>query len=264
MAIGSQGTVDLFDFDRCNGLLLNHMVVDHQSSLNPYGCEFSTNGTYLYISSGADLQPGKPFNFYLGDSSRATVGLPNIPNYELGPLTIYQANAGEDKSWCSNDSIKGAYIGSEEVSGVQYSWYPTEGLDNPSIAKPFANPSQTTMYVLTVTDTSIKYSCQSRDDTVWVRVVDCDTSKRQLFFPDAFTPNNDGVNDFFGPLKSVTELIELKIYNRWGQIIHDSPVKWDGNYKSKPQSIGTFVYYAIVQKADGERKRVSGIFSLIR
>ncbi len=235
---------------------------------NPIRNMYNSNAGVILLPDSFGLACDfRPFSFYLGDSSISYYGLPNIPNYNLGPTSIYEADAGEDTIICIEDSsTTGVFIGKAAIPGVSYLWHPVDGLDNPNASMPLANPSQTTMYVVTLTDTSIKYSCQTREDTVWVRVSSCDTVDtlaHPIIFPDAFTPNNDGSNDLFGPVAGV-ELLEFKIYNRWGQVVYDSPSKWDGTCKGKEQPMGTFIYYAIVQVENGERKKVSGVVSLLR
>jgi len=133
---------------------------------------------YLSVISQPDsaypLCNFQSFSIYLGDSSKSTFGLPNMPNYNLDALSIYKADAGEEKTWCVEDTtIKGFILGVPSVEGVQYSWHPSDSLSSNNTAQPFASPSQTTMYVVTLTDTSIKYSCQSRVDSVFVEVRDC-------------------------------------------------------------------------------------------
>ncbi len=58
----------------------------------------------------------------------------------------------------------------------------------------------------------------------------------RLFVPEVFTPNGDGLNDTFVlPNAHITDF-DLKIYNRWGEIIFesfDSDIPWDGTYKGK-------------------------------
>ena len=61
--------------------------------------------------------------------------------------------------------------------------------------------------------------------------------------PNAFTPNNDDLNDTYyykgeGPL----EVLEFRIYNRWGGLVHDAVTPWDGMYKSKPHPTDVLVY----------------------
>ncbi len=43
--------IDLFNFDRCNGLLYNHQVIDSTTDREYYGVEFSRSGKYIYTSA---------------------------------------------------------------------------------------------------------------------------------------------------------------------------------------------------------------------
>ncbi|MDB5136688.1 MAG: Gliding motility-associated C-terminal protein, partial [Mucilaginibacter sp.] len=70
---------------------------------------------------------------------------------------------------------------------ANYSWLPADGLSNPTIKNPVAKPSVTTTYTLTVTTTG---GCTASAD-VTVTVLD------QVMIPNAFTPNGDGINDFW-------------------------------------------------------------------
>jgi len=140
-------------------------------TFNQYTVHLSVINEPDSVGSKCDF---KSYNFYLGDSSTTFLGLPNMPNYNLDPLSIYQADAGINTVICEEDTtVKGVILGVPTVSSVTYSWDPTDSLNDADTSQPFAYPSQTTMYVVTVTDTSIKNSCQSREDTVWVVVKNC-------------------------------------------------------------------------------------------
>ena len=69
---------------------------------------------------------------------------------------------------------------------------------------------------------------------------------KQFFMPDAFTPNNDGLNDLFRVPPNVSlKLIEFSVYDRWGNKIFttgDVRKGWDGNYKGVKLGSGVFVY----------------------
>ena len=57
-----------------------------------------------------------------------------------------------------------------------------------------------------------------------------------LYIPNAFTPDNDGINDFFAPQGAHFDSFEMEIYNRWGERIYytveiDKP--WDGKVKGE-------------------------------
>ncbi len=68
------------------------------------------------------------------------------------------ANAGGDVTLCSGESIL-----LQGTGGITYSWSPALGLSNPSAASTIANPTMTTTYTLTITDS---YGCAAADDVV--------------------------------------------------------------------------------------------------
>jgi hypothetical protein len=71
------------------------------------------------------------------------------------------SNAGLDAVINCNQNQNGLTIGSNSISGLQYSWTPANGLTNVNIANPFANPSITTTYVLNVFNPT--NGCHSND-----------------------------------------------------------------------------------------------------
>ena len=72
---------------------------------------------------------------------------------------------------------------------------------------------------------------------------DCD-----IYFPNAFTPNGDGLNDEFrAVLGCQIEYYDLSIFNRWGELIfksNDDSSGWNGSYKGKQSPTGQYVYKA--------------------
>jgi gliding motility-associated-like protein len=82
----------------------------------------------------------------------------------LKPALPPVADAGLDRTLCKNGSVP---IGSAALPGYSYSWFPTTGLNNPHISNPVATPADTTMYVVTVTDSLTGCSIT---DTVFTNV----------------------------------------------------------------------------------------------
>jgi hypothetical protein len=122
------------------------------------------------------------FKLYLGDSSYVSLGLPNFPNYNLGPLSIYEADAGRDTIICtdSTNNQKVVQIGNTKINGVQYQWYPNYNLSSDSVAQPLAYPDSSTWYYVMLSDTTIKNACKTRLDSVLVEVKKCVTSVKNL------------------------------------------------------------------------------------
>ncbi|SEI40318.1 gliding motility-associated C-terminal domain-containing protein [Dyadobacter koreensis] len=70
----------------------------------------------------------------------------------------------------------------------------------------------------------------------------CDAS---VFIPDIFTPNGDHINDAFDIVISNGEGVDLRIYDRWGNIVHHgkkSEIPWDGKVNGTDALIGTYTY----------------------
>lgn len=84
----------------------------------------------------------------------------------------------------------------------------------------------------------------------------------QLFLPNAFTPNGDGLNETFGPDPNLVYDFELQIFDRFGkQQAHLKNQGWDGSELKQ----GSYVYFLNYQLSpDGERRILRGIVNLIR
>ena len=86
--------------------------------------------------------------------------------------------------------------------------------------------------------------------------------------PNAFTPNGDGTNDGFQLIhKSLDELIEYKIFNRWGQVVFESDdlnATWDGTFKGVDQEVGVYVVYVRAIGVYGDEFEFKKNLTLIR
>jgi gliding motility-associated-like protein len=88
--------------------------------------------------------------------------------------------------------------------------------------------------------------------------------RQEVFIPQGFSPNNDGINDFFVLENTQGKVISLEVYNRWGNLIHRSK-KYENNWAGKTtqgihigDDVPTGTYYYIIQ-IDGKDKRVGYI-----
>ncbi len=65
------------------------------------------------------------------------------------------------------------------------------------------------------------------------------------FIPNAFSPNHDGINEYFKPITAGLSTYLFEIYDRWGTLVYtDTPESkgWDGSFKGAPAEAGTYVY----------------------
>lgn len=143
------------------------------------------------------------------------------------------------------------------AKGSGYSWAYEPSIITNLDTLVAVQPDEAQTYLLTVTENGCEVLCSY---TVYV--------KNGLLVPTAFSPNNDGVNDVFRILNTNIKLLNLAIYNRWGeQVFYSTDLEdgWDGIYKSIPQPMGTFVWacdYEIIKT--GKRKTAKGNVTLLR
>jgi gliding motility-associated-like protein len=78
--------------------------------------------------------------------------------------------------------------------------------------------------------------------------------------PNVFTPNGDGLNDYFRPNPySFVERVDMKIYNRWGNLVfrtEDPDINWDGKQLNSDRLVSPGVYYYV---CDVFEQRISGL-----
>lgn len=93
-------------------------------------------------------------------------------------------------------------------------------------------------------------------------------ARKELLIPNAFSPNNDGQNDFFKVCNITNEkLIDFKVFNRWGTILFrttDPKQGWDGTNKGQMQPLGVYGYVIRIGYADGYVETYKGTVTLIR
>jgi gliding motility-associated-like protein len=85
--------------------------------------------------------------------------------------------------------------------------------------------------------------------------------------PTAFSPNGDGENDILYVRGAAIQTLDLKIYNRWGQLVFETRSQekgWDGTFNGEPQPIEAYAYVLSVTFIDGTAKLLKGNITLLR
>ncbi len=144
--------------------------------------------------------------------------------------------------------------------GIVWSWTPSADLSCSDCANPIASPNETTQYLVTVTDLN---GCVNTINILIIVEEVCNS----INIPNAFTPNGDGLNDVFNFINNniFNQVIEFKIYDRWGNVVFDdkSGTGWDGKNKfGLLYEVGSFTYFLRIQCAEGE-EIVKGNLTLI-
>jgi len=146
---------------------------------------------------------------------------------------------------------------------LNVSWVPSGHVQSPGSYTTNASPGQTTTYTVTVSDNN---GC-SISKTVQVVVIEDGCSEKDVFVPNTFTPNSDGVNDLLFVRGIKIRELYFAVYNRWGEKVFDTNDRskgWDGIYKGRPADPGVFGYYLKVTCWGGGQFEKKGNVTLIR
>jgi len=128
-------------------------------------------------------------------------------------------------------------------------------------------PTESTIYTAVITS---QEGCQVEVSQA-IKV----TKAKEVHIPNAFSPNGDGINDYFtvfGGTSYVRNIKSLQIFNRWGakvfsknnMDINDEAQGWNGKLGAKDSSMGVYIYVAEIEFIDGETTVMTGDVSLMK
>jgi gliding motility-associated-like protein len=160
-------------------------------------------------------------------------------------------------------------------SDVDFVWEPSNWLSDPTIADPVSRPIQPVIYTVTATDNN---GC-TKTDTVQIDLsIDYDAA---LFIPNAFTPNNDGVNDVFYARSNMPDALRIdyfRIFDKYNETVFDlaeleghenaTPEDiffgWEGVFRGEKAEAGAYRFTISVVFPDGVNRNFAGTVQLIR
>lgn len=178
------------------------------------------------------------------DTVTRTIKVYPYPNVYLGPDTAICPNAG---SLVLKDALN------ENHPAASWLWNTGAKTSHITVSAPGT-------YVTTVTENNC-----SASDTIEV-LKNC-----YIDIPNTFTPNGDGVNDYFFPRNLLSKGLtsfKLNIFNRWGELIYETHALdgrgWDGKYNDVPQPEGVFIYVIEASFTDGRTEKYQGNLTLLR
>jgi gliding motility-associated-like protein len=140
-------------------------------------------------------------------------------------------------------------------------WTPNSTLTNANTFSPYAKPTGTTVYTMTVTDAN---GCVSADNMQVTVLPYC------LKVMDAFTPNGDGMNDRWIVTNNggnCVEQVYATVFNRYGNVVYKNDNyqnNWDGTYNGKPVADATYYYVITYQLINGKKVVLKGDVTILR
>ncbi len=246
---------------RCYGDSTGELVVLGSGGTPPY--RYSIDGVRFQRDSAFLKIPARTYQVVVRDSTGCRTSFPvSVPQPPL-----LQVNAGQDVEIDLGTSqvLRAIIVPSSKL--VNYAWTPADSTINckdcPVVT---VMPLNTVIYRVTVRDSQ---NCTAFDD-VLLKVI----KRRPIYAPNVFSPNNDGVNDFFtlaGNNAAVT-IKSLRVFNRWGDMLYSGTnlplgaerTGWDGTFGGRDIPPDVFVYVAVVSFIDGEEIVIKGDITLMR
>ncbi|MBW7952875.1 MAG: gliding motility-associated C-terminal domain-containing protein, partial [Chitinophagaceae bacterium] len=205
----------------CNQLY-GSLKANVSGGISPYSYVWSNSATTQSINN---LHAGN-FSVVVKDANACSITKNTVVKDSMNTISL---NLGKDTSFCPGNQL----VLDAGTGFSSYLW------QNNSTSSKFTVTTTGTYYVK-VTD---KDGC-NKSDTIKI-VVDCS----DVYFPTAFTPNNDGLNDTFGAIGNISAITiyTLNVYDRWGQLIFSSNnpfVKWNGKQNGIDSDLGSYVWTA--------------------
>ncbi len=291
--VNTQGTYDLLVTNKENGCTASDVIFVFENTNRPNDLMISTQAPLCFGDFGSfevrEVMGGEePFlySFDEGQSFSTEVAYDNLysGNYEL---IVQDVNGCEFSKSFVIPTVSEKFVLLDPEVIIQLGelgslstitnipndlidsiiWSPTAGLTCTDCLDPEVEIFEDTRYQVTVVDTN---GCVASDETL-LRV----RKDRNVFIPNAFSPNGDGANDFFfvhADPYSVRKINVLRIYNRWGEQLFESKdalpndplVGWDGFFKGQVLNPAVYTFYAELEFVDGVKQLYKGDVSLIR
>lgn len=204
----------------------------------------------------------------------------NLPS--ISPYAIFQTDDGEEEGTEYSGSAPLTatfYANASDVGNytAYYEWHFTlEGESEPYLIRYDENTEYTftdagshsiELYATFVNGTDTVYYTSDYWETAEPLTVTI--SESYLDFPNAFSPNGDGINDIYKAKDGYQSIVEFHaaIFNRWGKVLYewDDPAGgWDGTYNGKDVKQGVYFVVVKAKGADGINFKFKRDVNLLR
>ncbi|MBA3830253.1 MAG: gliding motility-associated C-terminal domain-containing protein [Taibaiella sp.] len=249
--------------DVCQGEVVNVSLGYANEHVDKYVWSFDGADTVYSASGGGPYGlrwhiPGPKVVQLIAYTSDCP-SLPERDTVNVHPLADAHIGTVSNSSICAGDSIN---FTAENYNAVNlYQWMPAVYFgDQTNLGQVHGFIGQSGYVKLMVTT---QFGCTSVDSTLIMAQPCCD-----MYFPNAFTPNGDGKNDFFRPItQGAQEIKTFRVTSRWGQVVFetvDRHAGWDGKKGGVPQDLGTYYYYIKYVCANGKTYEQKGEVVLLR
>lgn len=186
-------------------------------------------------------------------------------DFQIGALGMISVSTGADTLF-AQDGLTTLHAVAVPADSVEaFLWTPTTGLTDPTSATTACAVSDTTVYVVKATSLA---GCIAADTVVVIPLfrppsITCG----EVFVPNMFSPNGDGLNDDLCVLGGCFDRMALHVYNRWGELVFattGTEACWDGRYHGTQAPEGTYLFTLAGERSNGEVLDRTGIITLRR
>ncbi len=207
------------------------------SNQNPIEVQVNVDASYTLIIDNEGCKP---------DTLTSNLSINPTPSVDINALSF--ARESDSMTIVANSSLSNLFEWSTGIdSCVGCSSILVEAIEG-------------TSYSVTVTN---EFGCKAEANTT-IRTF-CDA---EIFIPNSFSPNRDGVNDVF-KARSIADIqiITFRIFDRWGNLVFEGSndnAEWNGTYHGALAEPGVYVYYMEVKCPAGQVNFMKGNITMLR
>ena len=193
------------------------------------------------------------YNLQLSDANNCAASQSIFVEKQILPTV----SLGEDIEAYIGDEIQ--LLAQSNIIPSTIFWTKINDLSCSTCMNPIVKPLQSGEYEIRIKD---KLSCEASDK---IKI----TLNKDIFIPNVFTPNDDGVNDFFTVFgnRSMKEILYLGIFDRWGNLVFQGDAnnnQWDGTFRNQPCQIGAYTYLVQIAFKNAKIEKFKGELTLCR
>lgn len=239
------------------------LIIDHP---NP-----SSFATYQWYENNTSIDGATNDNLVVGDAGEYTlVGITDKGCIDTSRKLTVTINPAADaeiigisrENVCFDDTVT---VTAKHSEGYQYHWSPEKYFrGDASYFYASANAKvldwKQPVYLMVMN----QFGCKDYDTATLTGHPCCD-----VYFPSAFSPNGDGLNDYFTPnLSDYQKLVSFQVFDRYGKEVYanNNPEKgWDGKYPDgKDAAQDTYMYIMQYTCTDGQNYTKKGDVTLVK
>ena len=180
----------------------------------------------------------------------------------IDEFTELEIDLGENRSISMGEDLRLEVMSNQALQTYRWTSRNKDSLDCPTCAIQNLNPLRSDTYTVEVVDEN---GCTASNQ-ITISV----SRDAPVYIPTAFSPNDDGQNDFYAiyPRANAIQAVKtVQIFDRWGALVFEqntSGATWDGRFKGVPAPQGIYVLRAKIIHLDGREEILSAALNLVR